>query len=284
MGDTMEIICIEKVSAKGLKETNEDSLYCDSKIAFVIDGASSLIKLNGLPSARWIVDKFMKYIIESYEYSNNLKQLIRKILKQLKIDYIKEYNLPEDRVYWPSASASIIIVRKNYLEYIVLGDAPLILYPKEGEPLIIRDKKLIELDKKVISFIYRNILKGMKFSEAYKKSLPLLITHRRKVCKPNGYSAISLDESCINYSQYGKIEIDKLKYIIMSTDGFIRIVDVFKYVEDYNKLLKEALTKGLAYLLVKLRELEYKDIECLLYPRLSISDDATAMLLKLKNY
>ncbi len=278
----MKIVCLEAISSKGLKEVNEDSLYCDSKIAMVVDGASSLAESRGESSARWLVDRFVRYVVSSYDDGVSLKELVREAINRVVESYVREYGEPvEDRAFWPSASASIILVRGEYLEYMVFGDSPIILYPKASEPIVVRDYRLVQLDEEVVRLIHRHIVDGMEFSQVYREVLPVLRKHRRMLCTPEGYAAISLDIACVEHALYGRVRAEELEYVIMSTDGFMRIVDVFRYIEDYETLLSEALSKGLASLLVKLRELEYRDRMCRKYPRLSISDDATSLLLRI---
>lgn len=279
----MEIVCVEGITSQGSKNENEDSMFCNSRLAIVIDGASSLITSKNVPSARWLVNKFMRYLIELHESDLCLKEIVKKSINRILNDYKEEYGgLDVDRAYWPSAAASIILLRGDTLEYMVFGDSPTILYTKEGDFRVFRDERIVKLDNIVTQFIHKKVLSGLRFSQAYREALPLLIKHRRTLCTDRGYSALSLNESCIDQALYGDIRAKNVEYLLLATDGFTRIIDVFNYVKNYRELLSTVLTKGLAYLMVKLRELESEDTNCKNYPRLSISDDATALLLKIR--
>jgi len=44
--DNMKIICLGTVLSKESKRVNEDSFYCDSKLAILVNGASSRVELG----------------------------------------------------------------------------------------------------------------------------------------------------------------------------------------------------------------------------------------------
>jgi hypothetical protein len=68
--------------------------------------------------------------------------------------------------------------------------------------------------------------------------------------------------------------------ILLCSDGFARLVDPLRVVGDYTELMSRAVSGGLRPLCEALRAAECEPGSMSRAPRLSVSDDATAVLLR----
>jgi hypothetical protein len=71
---------------------------------------------------------------------------------------------------------------------------------------------------------------------------------------------------------------DEIRYLLLLSDGFYRLVDVFAAVTPAG-LMQAALAKGLRRLCLELRGLEDADRACSKYLRVKAYDDASAILI-----
>jgi hypothetical protein len=81
--------------------------------------------------------------------------------------------------------------------------------------------------------------------------------------------------------QHAELWAHEVDHILIASDGFFRLVNVFG-AYDESKLLAAALHgKGLAALYTELREREAEDPTCRRHPRLKFMDDASAVLVRI---
>jgi len=66
------------------------------------------------------------------------------------------------------------------------------------------------------------------------------------------------------------------------SDGFASLVYDYKFY-DPHELVQAIARKGLASLIDEIRRIESEDINCLRYPRFKVSDDASALWLRVAN-
>src|SRR5258708_6217051 len=75
-----------------------------------------------------------------------------------------------------------------------------------------------------------------------------------------------------------RLELEGPATLLLATDGFYRLVDVYA-AYSVDSLLKAASLLGLAELGRELRQIERADPNCRAHPRLKPMDDATAVLI-----
>ncbi len=199
------------------------------------------------------------------------------------IDIIKEQFYCEtcavqvDKLDIPSGYIAVVRFRKDKIEYLVLGDCA-ILYKKDDSSQIIQDDKLKKLDGEVIKLISKLMSKVKTFSEAREIVKDRLIRNRLLRNTPEVYWALEFDKNAVDNAVYREIEeVSTIKLLLMS-DGFYSIYDTFNLIR-YNDLVTVAEGKGLEYLYKILRDEENLDSQCVIYPRLKKSDDASAVFL-----
>ncbi len=185
----------------------------------------------------------------------------------------------------PSAGMALIKIDEGYLEYGVLGDCRIFVLKENGQKISIGDSPLEKLDREVINRISElRYEKGFKdYGEIKEQILPLLQKNRSLMNTDEGYWILSLNPEASNHMNQGTIKVMDGDVVLLVTDGFYRIVDIFKKVHR-SDLVQAALEQGLQGIIEELRQLEQADFDCLNYPRLKVSDDATALLLRISSH
>ncbi|MQY42683.1 hypothetical protein GG681_08505 [Epibacterium sp. SM1969] len=95
------------------------------------------------------------------------------------------------------------------------------------------------------------------------------------------HEALSPDpEAAAKTTRYATFDVQIGDELLIMSDGFCALVsDYNRY--DASSLWAEIKTRGLTGLAQELREIERKDAECRNFPRFKVSDDATAIWLKI---
>jgi hypothetical protein len=106
---------------------------------------------------------------------------------------------------------------------------------------------------------------------------PRMFASRRTRNRPGGYGVIEADRACLAFAEYARI--DDPSAILIASDGFYRIADCYRAIDDHALLAEAAAPDGIAKLLAKMRGIERADPDCRAYPRLKPADDASAVAL-----
>lgn len=281
----MSPINIQALSVAG-SEVNEDLIGYEDHTFWVMDGATPLSSAHFLQDesdARWFVKELDSKLRALLKERMNipLKALLMEALlgveerlASLKIDLagMSPFELP---------SCTIILMRVEgkRLEYLVLGDCTLVILHK-NEVLQIKDSANSRLDNQVVQAV-----QDKKFSdnpcreelEAFRMSL--LQKNRSLMNTEEGYWVCTWDRKGIHHALSGELEIDREMKVLACTDGFSRIVDLYhQYIWD--DLFGE--TVSLKQAMNEIRSIEAKDSSKEKYPRLKVSDDASALHLSIQ--
>lgn len=121
---------------------------------------------------------------------------------------------------------------------------------------------------------------GMSVEEARVEIFKILSVERpRLMNRPGGYWVFADDPGVGREAVTASIPVDQVDAILLATDGFGRLFDLFGAVGGPEELLELAVRDGLPELHRLLRRLELTPGSMRLHPRPSIQDDATAILL-----
>lgn len=85
----------------------------------------------------------------------------------------------------------------------------------------------------------------------------------------------SITPTPCHFAQVGKIAMAAGGYVLLASDGLMRLVDVFR-VYSAAELFAAARNTGLASLIQRVRTVELDDA----YPRAKVHDDASGLLLR----
>jgi len=269
------------------KDKNEDIYGYTSHGAFVLDGASSLVKTNFSPGGNdvhWMVNWWKRYLENSLDHlDKTIIEILQEGVKTFRKDFGKFTDL-ETLSVLEQVSAGIAVVRKKeaIFECFVLGDVEITVEDKDGQVDIVTDSTIKILDLQVINMISQSenrenriVYKGFTAEE-----LDILKKNRMKMNQKDGYSILATSVEAINKGIYKTYPLHHLKRCLLSTDG-INPLDNYYMRED---LLDEMHKRGVKDLIDELRDHEKEDLKKKKVKRLKTHDDATAVLLEFRTH
>ena len=257
---------------------NLDSYGFKNNYFWVIDGATSLLEPYDPTDVIGMVNLINRLINDSIENNDySLKDLMKIVTLEFNNYRIKKNY--EELWEMPSCCIGIIKLLEEGAEYFLLGDITIVFRSENTK--VISDKRVALLDQIAIEEKKRLQTElGLTSVEARKKIMPILRKHRSKMNSPEGYWIFNGDIDAVENALTGYVAFNGNCRILMSTDGFSRIVNVFQLYSSWEDVLNALKNKTLDELLKQLREVEKNDMDCLKYPRFSTYDDATAIYLE----
>lgn len=271
-----------KTGSETLKIENEDCYYIDDTLAFVIDGASNLSKINisdCKSDACWYANEIKKNIVK-YRDEQEIKVMLRKALLDTNQTYqtFENIGMIED---FPSAVISLIRQRNDQYEFLILGDCVL-LYKDSNDCIhTLGDDRLEKVDEVAIQYGLKvREEKHIDFSEARKYYQKILVSNRKLKNTKEGYYALSDDDHAVEQSLTGFISSTDIKSVVLMSDGFYQIINLFHLYKE--ETLFEALENGSVQdLYQELLQAQIEDDKLNDYPRFTLSDDATLVYFEL---
>lgn len=266
---------------------NEDRAGHSTSLAWVIDGATDMVDqplIGEASDAAWLAEAAQNMLreIDGSTAWASLPHLPQQLNEKLALKFRSECRRePAHRWEHPSAAALIAKLSDRKLEWISLGDCALIAETPQGLECVgvggpdAGDRSIAEDLKRL------NETARMSSEQERKDRMwpDMRIKRGERLNTPDGYAVLSITPPPQNLIASGQIEISKAGYALLATDGLMRLVEIFERYSP-QALLVEAIEHGLEHLITELREIESADGECLEYPRIKRSDDATGLLLK----
>ncbi len=112
---------------------------------------------------------------------------------------------------------------------------------------------------------------------AVKLRSPDVLDDRRRARSRPGQRVLGVDAAeSAQAVDTARIEVAIGDELLLMSDGFVALVDSYR-AHDARSLFDAARTQGLAALGVALRRIEHDDAACLRFARFKVSDDATAL-------
>lgn len=278
----IDIKKFELLCDKGSGIYNEDMVGLCKKGAWVLDGATGLNNKNLISKesdAKWYVSWWNQYLQKNVSKDKSLKEIVLEGLENIKKEYLLKLNgLKIENLDLPSASVIIIKFYKDKLEYILLGDCTLLLN-KLDENIKIKDERVCKLDEKVFLKMEKlNKSSNLTILEKKDILLPFIIENRLKKNTDKGYWILEFNKDAVEKSIHGYIDIEDEVKIMMSSDGFSCAWDRYNIFEE-NEMIEVGKSKGIEYINEKIRELEKKDNNGMIFPRFKESDDSSCVYL-----
>lgn len=260
------------------QKVNEDSCYICKDYGFVIDGATSVTEqniTNFKSEAQWFSYRFRDYLIEALKNKNQtLSEIVRQGIEKLNVEYNNFLGAQNSEIK-PSAAIAIFRLNDCKIEYFVLGDCS-IIYDDEQEIKVITTTDIEKLDNKSKQTL-KNIAvqKNINVIDAKPFVAEVLKQQRRLKNTKEGYWILSDDTNAVNYAECGEMEKTKIKHIVVVSDGFSQVYDLFKIftVKEFLKELR--FVKNISKIYKKLYKNQKNDRFCNNFPRFKVRDDAT---------
>lgn len=257
---------INKITRKS-HAWNEDRFVIGKDFYIVIDGATPLIKKDGVNLACLMV----KYIKENInKYSGRIKNR----LEQISNDLYEKLNLDtNDTAYLPSASLSFVERIGDEYHIGIVGDCEVTAFTKDG---MIRyfDDSLSKLDNiSLTNMINIAKEKNINIIDARKDIQDILIKHRRMINQENGYNAYTLGKGFkLNVREY-ILKVDEVKKLYLYSDGFAQSFTNLQVYKNHQEMFGQIT--DIKEEVEKIKERAFSDALCNQHPRFKIIDDIT---------
>ncbi|NBJ70362.1 MULTISPECIES: protein phosphatase 2C domain-containing protein [Clostridia] len=270
---------IETVTCKGVGKLNEDSVIINDDISIygVADGVSSIVPFANQENETggYIASNLVRNYYQTLHCASSFLDDFAKINTQLQ-DKMNEYNIDtlKKEQLWGTALA-LVKISPNGIDFIQTGDCMIFAVYEDNAVRTLTRAQTAPLEKAAINRWKELIGKGVtKQAELMKDVKDILITNRQKSNTPAGYGVLNGEDDAIKFTEFGKINKNGLKHIVIMTDGLFLPKELVPEHECYWKsVINEVLSKGLQAYADELIELEASDPECVRYPRFKMSDD-----------
>lgn len=272
---------IKYLSKQGAKiKPNEDKITIIDGAAWVLDGATGITGkriTEKETDALWYVEKINNYLINNINSYKSLKDIMKSAIREVKESYIVYDGYKNlDEVDYPCAAIALVRFNSKELEYYVMGDCTLIYKEKDDNAVEIVDKRIIELEEKILdSMVKVSKEKKVSILEARKYCDNEVLDVRRMKNRSNGYWILELNEEAVDNGLYGKIAISKEASITLTSDGFSQYYDTFNLAEGYSEFINIVKETNIDDLYNNLYLSQEEDSKCNSYPRLKKRDDSS---------
>ena len=276
---------------KGTAKTNEDSLVIQDNIFGVFDGATSLTgqtfhqgKTGGEIAAQTAGSVFS---MNHYPLTYLACQANREIMAQMLRNGV---NISKKENLW-STSAAVIRIKNQHLEWVQAGDAVAILIYDDGSHKVLveredHDYETLTLWKDLVQnqALDKNIDLNKGDTDQCLLSLMQTLTPQiRKVRLGMNitYGVLNGDPRAEDFLNQGMEPLDKVRDILLFTDGLSIPEETPEKNKDYTSLVKAYMSLGLNGLKEMIRQKEKTDPLCLTFPRFKCHDDIAAIAVKM---
>lgn len=257
---------------------NEDAVFACENFAFVIDGATGLLKENitDKPSdAQWFAETMKEYLMSNLNNtSKNLVDIMKEaiVFVDKKFHGFKGANNVKSK---PSAGIAMLRKNGNNIEYFLLGDCTITIKDKVGKIHHLWIDDLPGLDKnnieKMVSIAKE---KNINVVDARPLISNELLETRLSQNTEKGYYILSNDTAACNHALVGKFPIDNIEAIYGVSDGFGQIFDVFE-IYSKKELFNELKNRKVEEIYKELYDAQERDKYCNNYPRFKSRDDSS---------
>jgi hypothetical protein len=282
----MALELIDALSAPGHPEKpNDDAWGHVGRMAVVFDGATGLGEslLPGDSDAAWLA-RLGAERIAAHAGRLAAHEALSAAAAEVEAAYLRERSRPPaDNYEVPFASMMLVEASgRGGLDALWFGDcAALVLRPGEGCEVVGEafGRRAAEAASAVrLASAHGRNPAAASVDPAF---LPALRASRSRYNTEGGPWIFGPMRQCADKAKRGAFAAPSGSLVLLASDGFLALgCDYQRY--DADGLVAAAAERGLADLLAELRAIEQGDAEGARYPRFKTSDDATAVLLRVR--
>lgn len=258
----------------------EDALYADEHCAFVLDGATGVSgeKVTDAPTdACWFVRRHRARLIGALGEKGEIADAVAACAEAVAEEYL-HFAGAEKVADKPSAVLSVVRERDGFLEYYSLGDTVIILRMKDGEVMHILDERLVRLDNENFERMKKIAAeKGKTVRAAFADIVPYILENRRKMNTPQGYCALAHTTDGLDTALMGKIPLAKIRDLLVFSDGFAEIYDLFGLYPTPAALIAEIAENGIMPAMKRLHAAQEADPDGEKFVRNKLRDDISVI-------
>jgi hypothetical protein len=282
----MNLELLDSLSLPGnMDKANDDAFGYRETAAVVLDGATGLGErlMPGPSDAAWLArfgaNRIMSYLGEGV----SAPEAVTAALFDAETSFAQlRRRAPAERYEMPFASMMLAVAGEGVLDFFWYGDCAAIVGPPGaaveivGEAIAKRARESARVKKLAES-------KGEMAASVSVRAefLPALRAGRNLVNTPKAGYLFGPDVIAADHLETKRLDAADGTSVLLVSDGFLALAsDYGRY--DIAGLLEAAKTKGLTALGDELRAIEETDPDGRQFPRFKKSDDATAVLVRVK--
>jgi hypothetical protein len=278
---------LDRLSLPGSR-VNEDGIGLHGPFAWVIDGATGMADeqlTSGGSDAAWLASLIDDRLTELCREGSadavlsgletNIDAIFREATAHVR-------DIDDDHA--PSACLGLIETRPGEGGRIAvqgrfLGDVVALLPSEHG---IVRwsDERAKPFERKTLAALGAQEHEPGTIPEAVRRQI---LENRTKLNRPDGYWVVNPLRPWAGRELRFEAQVQPGEAIVLATDGFMRLVDVFGIYSDRSLHAALAAGKG-SDLMQELRERERSDLMAGAYPRVKTHDDATFLVIAAEPY
>ncbi len=281
-GPTSRFRSLDRLSLAGSR-VNEDGAGLQGCFAWIIDGATGLSDeqlTSGGSDAAWLA-QLIDARLTALSGIESASAVLRRLEAEIESAFEAETaHVPaiEDH-HAPSACLGLVEAMPGAdghlkLQGRFLGDV-IALVP--GEHGIVRwsDERAKPFERKTLAALGARGHEPGRIPEAVRRQI---LENRTRLNQADGYWVVNPRRSWAGQELRFEAQVRPGEPIVLATDGFMRLVDVFEAYSDSELHARLAAGEG-QDLMQELRERERSDLMAGAYPRVKTHDDATFLVM-----
>ena len=267
--------------------TNEDAIGATDAGAWVIDGATGVSDrppiVGGTTDAAWLAERLSAELRATFDMPDlDPVRALSRVEANIKSEFLAltrgVFCPASDQ---PSAAFASFVLRGKTLHLIGMADCRIIYETRSGEIGKFDPSDRGAAGGETLVIAERNRLIAEYPDEDPRPRLNTFIRIlRERANQDGGYSVVHSTRPWTGRVKQEKFEASNIRNLLLLSDGFYRLVDVFKAMTPAD-LMERTFAEGLPELYSQLRALEVADAACADYPRVKAYDDASAILVAL---
>ncbi|WOX23350.1 protein phosphatase 2C domain-containing protein [Streptomyces solicathayae] len=253
--------------------SNEDFAVGSAECVVVLDGAGTP---EGLPTGcihgvAWFARTLGSALhSEAVEARGNLAGCLATAIRNT--TDLHRGTCDVDSPFSPSATVAVLRSRGAEAEWLVLGDAALVL-DHGGEPEVITDQRLAGVASEERAALRTAVPGSVEEGRTHTR---LVQAERAMRNTPGGYWVAAADPGAAEEAITGSTPLAHVRRAALLTDGAARFVDTFA-LGDWSACLDTLQQHGPADLIKQVRDAEFSDPALDRWPRSKMHDDATVI-------
>lgn len=284
---------LSAITAPGSK-VNEDayglwSAAGPARAAWVLDGVTGIndrALLPGPTDAAWFVKQVQELLpaLLSNAPDCPIAELIAALAQALERRQSASWldARGADGRETPAASFALVRLLGEEVEIARLGDCLVLLERQDGTVQALEHPALEQIEGETKRAILDLRAEGVTDpQEIRQRMMPKLRAQRGRRNLPDGYGVLAPEQGCVAMLHVDRLPASALRRILLASDGYYRLVDHYGAMTDA-ELVRSTAEQGGDRLLKALRAIEAGDPMGESYPRLKMSDDATALLVEIR--
>jgi hypothetical protein len=260
------------------------------RYAWVVDGATGVSANHatpGLSDAAWLAGAISDQLNGLMSATGSAAEVFGRLEADISSAFneVKSRSSGEGGDHAPSACLGFTCIRNSsehgrlVLEGAFLGDV-VGLVPTENGIVRWTDERAKPFEKRTLAALDAGAREIGRIPDAVRRQI---IENRAKLNHPDGYWVVNPRRPWAGRELRFEARVVPGDPIVLATDGFLRLVDVFAAYSDKSLHAHLAAGKG-DDLIRELRDLERGDPMADAYPRVKTHDDATVLVIAAEPY